>query len=273
MTTDIHPRRSSLSTRILLGSFGLVALFASACGGATETETAGGVATLELAGTSDSDAIADEAETAAAPVEATTAEQAALAFAACMRDGGIDFPDPVVDADGNPSFDGALRAGAQGGINPRSEDFRAAIQGCQELTEGFAPGRGGGDARGELQDALLPYTECLRDQGLDVGDFQLGAGPGGQGNAGAGQAAPGDTTDNDSGTGQAGAPEGGRGQRGAGGDPTSRIPLALGLDPEDPTVSAALEACQPVLADAFANFGPGAQGGRAPAAAAQTPNT
>lgn len=204
-----------------------LALFAAACGDSGSSSD-NGIATLT------------DGDTAVADVDApgeleTTSEEAALAFAQCMRDGGIDFPDPTVDEEGNPSFEDAFRAGGDGELDFRSEDFREVIGECQELTEGlaFGGGRGGFDPS-EIQEALLPYTECLRDEGLDVGDFSFA------------QGGPGGAPDDD------GAQGGG--QRGPGGDPSTRIARALGLDIDDPAVAEAIEACSPLLEEAFAGF-------------------
>ena len=37
--------------------------------------------------------------------EETTFEEGVLEFAQCMREEGINFPDPTFDIDGNPQFD------------------------------------------------------------------------------------------------------------------------------------------------------------------------
>ena len=125
------------------------------------------------------------------------------------------------------------------------------------------------------------YTQCLRDEGLDVGDLEFGGGPGagggnggggagggnGGGGAGGGNAGNGDGGNGD-GNGGGGAGRA-QGNGGAGFDPSTRIAGALGLDLEDAAVTAALEVCAPVLEEAFAGFGGGAGGGggaNAPAA-------
>ena len=110
-----------------------------------------------------------------------------------------------------------------------------------------------------LQDALVEYTDCIRDQGFDVGDITLGGpGPGGP-NADGAQNAP------EAGQGQGDNARGGNRQGGFG-DPAQRLANRLGLDMEDPDVQAALEVCQPIIDEAFTGFGPGAGGPAAPAA-------
>jgi hypothetical protein len=59
-----------------------------------------------------------------------------LAFAECMREHGIDFPDPQFDG-------GAVMVGGPG-IDPEDPEFQAAQEACGELL----PGRPGSAADG-----------------------------------------------------------------------------------------------------------------------------
>lgn len=137
----------------------------------------------------------DEPEVSAAPVltetssETTTQvaaetsdatdEELAIEFAECMRDGGVDFPNPVVNADG--SID--LIPAGNGGLDIDSPQFDAAVETCGPIIEGasFLPGADLDEA--EQQDTLLAFAECLRDLGYDVDDPNLSelqaSGPGG----------------------------------------------------------------------------------------------
>lgn len=199
--------------------------------------------------------LADDVDIASETEGATElTEEAALEFAQCMRDNGVeDFADPTVDADGNVTLGGGPGgAGAGGGAIDR-EALATAQEACGELVEGIAFGggrRGGLGDDTELQDALVDYTACLRDEGLDVGDFDLGAGPGAGDAGGAGGAAePGER-----------AGGGQRGERAGGEGPAGLVANALDLDTEDPEVAAALEECEPLLDEAFADVGAGARG-------------
>ncbi|MDF2732453.1 MAG: hypothetical protein K0S92_1086 [Desertimonas sp.] len=87
-------------------------------------------------------------------------EEAQLAFAECMREHGIDMPDP----------------GADGGIQimatPETEDeMNAAMEDCQPL---LANARGAiemdPEQEAEMREQLLEFTECMRDQGIDLPD-------------------------------------------------------------------------------------------------------
>ena len=116
--------------------------------------------------------------------EDMTDEERLLAFAECMRENGVDFPDPVVEADGTVTF--GFRPGAGGGGVQalreigRDPDLPAARETCQDLVAGlaFGPGQGGFDLV-ELQDTLLEFARCMRDHGVDIGDPDMSRfGPG-----------------------------------------------------------------------------------------------
>ncbi len=109
-----------------------------------------------------------------------TDEERLLEFAECMRENDVDFPDPVVEADGTVNF--GFRPGGGGGPGAlqrlreigRDPDLPAAREACEQLLEGlaFGPGSGGFDLT-ELQDRLLEFARCMRDNGVDVGDPDL----------------------------------------------------------------------------------------------------
>jgi len=112
--------------------------------------------------------------------EDLTDEERLLAFAECMRKNGVDFPDPVVEADGTVTF--GSRPGSGGGGPAalleigRDPDLPAARDTCQGLVESlaFGPGQGGSDLV-EVQDALLEFAQCMRDNGIDIGDPDMSA--------------------------------------------------------------------------------------------------
>lgn len=93
-------------------------------------------------------------------------EEAVLEFASCMRDGGIDFPDPVVDADGNVGFDLlALRDLA----DVDESELEAAFEPCAQLLEGVSFGFEE-IFNAEFQDELLGFSVCMRANGFDMPD-------------------------------------------------------------------------------------------------------
>ena len=240
------------------------ALLLAACGGGDEPATAGVASATDLdeAAVSAGE-LAEEAVDDAAATGEVTAEEAALAFSQCMRDNGFaEFPDPEIGANGQPN----LRAAIQNAdIDFQSGEFQATAETCRDDVgaDNFGAGARNGDARAGIQENLLVYTQCLRDEGLDVGDIEFGGAPGaggqgqgGQGGAGNGNGQGGGGNGDGDGAGRA------QGNGGAGFNPANRIAQFLDLDLEDPAVTAALEACEPVLEEAFAGFGGGGAGGR-----------
>ena len=152
-----------------------------------EAEEATGVAVIaEPEDTAVEEPIETEEVTGEEPIETQdlTDEERLLAFAACMRENGVDFPDPVVEADGTVTF-GFRPGGGGGGLQRlgeigRDPDLPAARDTCAGMLEGlaFGPGQGGFDLI-ELQDRLLEFAQCMRDNGVDMGDPDLSRfGPG-----------------------------------------------------------------------------------------------
>jgi hypothetical protein len=100
-------------------------------------------------------------------------EAALLDFGACMRDNGVpDFPDPVLNADGSVDF----------GVAPGQEPFPEidrevltdAVAACVDELEGVAIGPGGVDFDlTEIQDRLVEFAACMRENGVDVDDPDL----------------------------------------------------------------------------------------------------
>ncbi len=167
-------------------------------------------------------------------------EERLLRFADCMRDNGVDFPDPVVGADGSVRFGFRMEVGdaAEAQDLGRDPDFSAAAEACADLLQGLSVG--GGAATGpatvditELQDSLLEFARCMRDHGVDMGDPDFGD----------------------------------LGPRGGGGDGPTGGPIVqvwelsgdgpAGIDFGDPDVAAAFETCQ-------AEINIGRLGGRGP---------
>ncbi|MGD9793063.1 MAG: hypothetical protein AB7V43_06255 [Acidimicrobiia bacterium] len=237
----------------------LAAVLLVGCGGGG-TKTAG-IATLTTDGTDGS-----TVSTLATDGSKLT-EDKALAYAKCMRDNGVEsFADPTVDSDGNVRL---FTPGAGGGDLRSDPEFETARTACASLIEGvtFGGGRGGFANSTEIQDAMVKFSDCLRGEGLDVGDLTL-PGPGGGRPGGTANGATVSTVAGGSAAANGSGPAGGppadgappdgpppdgaaRGERGPGGDPSARIAEALGLDTSDPAVTAALTKCQPILTDAF----------------------
>jgi hypothetical protein len=141
-----------------------MALVLAACGGSDDD----GVATLD-----DTTADASLQQSVEDAAGSADDEQALLAFAACMRDNGVDgFPDPILSADGSVEFTGSGQDPFAGVDNDTAE---AAVNACIGELEGVAFAPGGTDFDfNEIQDALVEFAACMRDNGIDFDDPDLG---------------------------------------------------------------------------------------------------
>jgi hypothetical protein len=139
--------------------------------------------------------------------------EGALKFSKCMRDHGVDFPDP------QRAGSGGIKLTAKN-INPNDPKTKAAQQACQKYMQ-----IGGGETidparRARLQEAALKYARCMREHGVDMPDPKF------SGNGGL--------------TFQAG-PGGGKKSSGPRG--------GLGANPDSPKFQAADKACSHFLGD------------------------
>jgi hypothetical protein len=148
-----------------------LAVVLAACGGGAAS---GGVASLS----SDTTVQPQSQASDTAPSE----EDALLAFAQCMRDNGVDMADPT-DGGSGRIFIGpppGSRDDATG--SPRlDETTRAAMEACGDLLDGIRRSFDDLDQTA-LQDRMLEYTACMRDNGVDMPDpdfSEAGGGPGG----------------------------------------------------------------------------------------------
>ena len=238
------------TTRVI--AFAALTVVAAACGGSADSSTEGVASAADLENATTTTETVDEVETVDDESPEITVEEAGLALAVCMRDSGFsDFPDPEIGDNGGLNLRQLI---ANSGVDFNDPDFREQIQECagEVGVDNLGGGANRADIQNGIQENLLVYTQCLRDEGLDVGDIDFGGGAGAGANNGDGDGAGGGRA---------------QGNGGAGGGPGARIAQFLGLDASDPDTAAALTACEDVLADAFAGIGggPGANGG-APAA-------
>ena len=90
-------------------------------------------------------------------------QQAALDFAKCMREHGIDMPDPQVDDQGRVR----VRVGGPDGGRPDPKKLEAAQQACGNLLGG-----GDGDRQTDPaeRDAMVAFARCMREHGIDMPD-------------------------------------------------------------------------------------------------------
>jgi hypothetical protein len=96
-----------------------------------------------------------------------SAEDSLIAYAACMREHGIETDDPQFDVSGNlvskPAFKAALKSGEG------DETFAAAQADCGDYLVAMKPALDPA-LQAEQTEAALRFAACMRDQGLDWPD-------------------------------------------------------------------------------------------------------
>jgi hypothetical protein len=98
-------------------------------------------------------------------------EEKAQEFTKCMRDNGIDLPDP--EPDGNGGFDYGVTAA---GVDLSDPTLQKAIRACRDKLPG-----GGQEYLDdpEVQAQLREFAQCMRNNGIDLPDPDPGGGFGG----------------------------------------------------------------------------------------------
>lgn len=161
--------RTTLLTSLILA----LALVAAAC---SDSGDSAEIASLEAdsANTSDDDSAADVDPVA-------ESEAAMLAFTQCLRDQGIDVDDPTMDADGNmqlPPINIEMPdVVADPDELPDMSEFEDMIAPCEEHLEGVVSTFSSADTT-EIEDMLLAYAECMRENGVDMPDPDFSSGGG-----------------------------------------------------------------------------------------------
>ncbi len=132
-----------------------MAVLAAACGGSSGADS-DGVATAGGSGSKTSDSS-----------KKRDAQQAALDFARCMREHGVDMPDPEVTDDGLMKIGpGAGGGQASEGQLPGSDE---AHQACQHHLKDIIQD-GADKVDPKEQDRALKFAKCMRDNGVNMPD-------------------------------------------------------------------------------------------------------
>lgn len=84
-------------------------------------------------------------------------QEAALAYARCMREHGVDFPDPV-----NGRFEFRSQRGDE-------EKLQEAQEACADILEDAAPPVDE-EQEAEMREAALEFAKCMRQHGVDMPD-------------------------------------------------------------------------------------------------------
>jgi hypothetical protein len=104
-------------------------------------------------------------------------EEAQLEFAECMREHGVEMPDPKPGQEG--MLFGTTRGGPSGesktttGINPEDPATKKALRACEsklpESAQKLSP-----QQEEKFKEAALAFSQCMREHGVDMPDPQFG---------------------------------------------------------------------------------------------------
>ncbi|HEU5156507.1 MAG TPA: hypothetical protein VFU43_05885 [Streptosporangiaceae bacterium] len=98
----------------------------------------------------------------ASPSQSLDPRDAALKFAQCMRENGVDMPDPGAN--------GRIQIRANPGNRAK---VQAAMKKCQHFMQG---GRLGNPDDPQVRDRMLKFAQCMRQHGINVPDPKPGEG-------------------------------------------------------------------------------------------------
>ena len=145
----------------------LLAIVASGCG--SSDSSGDGVAALDTGPAAAAQTDTTEQQTEEDP------QEAALEWARCMREHGIDVPDPEMDEDGGIR----VRAGRGGFRRGEGNDaeFREAQQACGSPLGNARPQLTEAE-RQQMQETMLAFAQCMRKEGVDMPDPAFGEGGG-----------------------------------------------------------------------------------------------
>jgi hypothetical protein len=133
----------------------LLALGVAACGGGS-SDNGDGVASLVGADSATSTTTANAGED-------VDPAQAARNYGRCMRQHGIELPDPQVDADGGLDME------IPRSVNRDAPKFKAADQACGR----YLPPRENAPPNPQQRQQALAFARCMRQHGINLPDPQL----------------------------------------------------------------------------------------------------
>jgi hypothetical protein len=107
----------------------------------------------------------DDSTTASAEESRAEIREATLEYAECMREHGVDVPDP------KPGEGGGLLLEQRG---PDTAATRAAEEECRKYLEEVEPPEFSDEKEQEFRDRALEFARCMRGEGLDFPDPTFG---------------------------------------------------------------------------------------------------
>ncbi|MDQ1503416.1 MAG: hypothetical protein QOD57_1143 [Actinomycetota bacterium] len=161
-----HPRRLHRLPVLILLAAGLGA--GVACSGPGSGSPNGVASVKTTAGKSAGpDAAAEKDKTKTNP------EDAMLAFARCMRDHGVNVPDPDTSG-GGPGVVTFSAAAPGEALDIDTSKFQEADKACRDLLGDAGPQNMSPQQQQEAQDQALAFSRCMREHGVNMPDPTFG---------------------------------------------------------------------------------------------------
>lgn len=171
---DHHLHPLSAPRRFAVLGLAVVALVGLTTACDTSKDSGDGVVTLEKG----SKGKGDDTNGTGKKKEATAEERqdAMLEYAACMREHGVDMPDPKMSSDGGMSI--SVQAGtatAAGGDANDADEADKANEACGHIMDDVMgePEPMSPEEQAKFRDEQLAYAKCMRDNGVDMPDPEI----------------------------------------------------------------------------------------------------
>jgi hypothetical protein len=161
-------RRSHRLPVLLLLAAGLAT--GAACGG-SGSGSGDGVASIKTASDTKTDSdTADKKDK-----DKTNPEDAMLEFARCMREHGVDMPDPDTSGGGPGVVTFSASASAGTKLDADTNKFQEANDACKDLLGDVGPMNMSPEQQQEMQDQALAFSRCMREHGVNMPDPTFGS--------------------------------------------------------------------------------------------------
>jgi len=110
--------------------------------------------------------------------EATTTpsfEDAMVNYSACMREHGVDMPDPTFDGGGGGGGKMSVAipvGGIAAGGGPDDTTFKEAAEACQPIMDEATQNmpKPSAEEEAKMRDNALKFAQCMREHGVDMPD-------------------------------------------------------------------------------------------------------
>ena len=117
-----------------------------------------------------------DTSTGASPDNEQSFQDAMVSYSACMREHGVDTPDPTFDGKGaSVIMSAAAPADSGGGAafgGPDDETFKAAAEACQSIMDAVEQSmpKPSAEEEAKMCDNALKFAQCMREHGVDMPD-------------------------------------------------------------------------------------------------------